>query len=105
MHLWPCWYIQNIRILLSDAIPGPSREWNIRIRIPFGDILLQKPFRLEFIRIGKYLWVTVDKERKQNCICSRWYQIASNDKIFSQSSRDDGDTLVQSKTFLETQFN
>ena len=67
-----------------------------------GIILRQKSLRDEGVWIWIDAWIPVQETRPHDAICAGGNQFVLNDNILSDGSCDDGDTLIQSETLLET---
>ena len=67
-----------------------------------GTIFRQKSLWDEGVWIRINAGIPVKEARGHDDICSGWDQFALNDNILPDGSGDDGDTLIQPETLLET---
>ena len=67
-----------------------------------GTILRQESLRDEGIWIWIDAGIPVQETRPHEAICAGWNKFVLNDHILSDGSCDDGNTLIQPETLLET---
>lgn len=80
-YFWPektrqCSHLDTLRLIpffkLTDAVPGPSTERNVRIRMPFHNLFGQKVVRIEFLGVLPKGWVLVCAKDDHRYGCSFW---------------------------------
>ena len=66
----------------------------------FGTIFWGEPLRFEGIRLRVDGGISVDNEWPHDDIGASWYQVTIQFHILTNGAGDDGNTLIQTETFL-----
>ena len=89
-------------LLLTNAVSWPGRERNVGVWVSFGAIFRQESLWDEGVRFGIYYRTSVKEARSHDDVCTGRNELIFYNNILPDGSRDDGHTLVQPETLLDT---